>query len=203
MNAAVADRATTPADVFGEAFGVVPVIHTPATAQRALAIGAPAASLLQVAARYPFTELVYLGDDAPQAIRQPLRPDRRMRVISSTRELPADWRADVIAIAVPGLPDSVVAAARQLSGPETVVAIAVDRFGAGPIAKRLIERSWRTVIPYREWLPEPQLYLLASDQPLTRRRPVPGWTRRLSEGYLPALFRFPKDEYSALFGAKP
>lgn len=187
------------AEMFGEAFGVVPIVHTPPNAQKALAIGNAASALLFVAGRYPFTDLVYAGDDAPASIRQPTKADKRLRVLAKITDLPSDWKADVIAIAAPGLPDATVAEARKHADSGTVVVIAVDRYSAGGVAKRLLEKYWRVVVPYREFLPTPQLYFLASDTQLSRKRPVPGWTRRLSEGYMPALFRFPKDEHAALY----
>lgn len=190
----------SPAEVFAEALGVVPVVHTPASAKRALAIGPPAVAVLSAAGRYPFMELVYLGEDAPAAVRQPRQADKRLRAVNSILDLPADWKADVIAIAVPGIPDEVLSAARRSSHAATVVAVAVDRYASGPAAKRQLERHWRTVIPYREHLPAAQLYLLASDTTVRRERPIPSWTRRLSEGYIPAMFRFPKDEHVALNG---
>lgn len=190
--------AIAPADIFAEALSVVPLIHTDPSATKALAIGTAAASLLVAAGRYPFTDLVFAGEEVPSALRSPSKPDRRLRVVKDAREILPSWKADVIAVAVPGLPDSTIAAARAASGPSTVVVMAVDRMSVGGTAKRLLEKSWRVVIPYREYLPESQLYLLASDRPLSRLRPVPGWTRRLSEGYLPALFRFAKDDYASL-----
>jgi hypothetical protein len=183
-------------DAFNELMGVVAISHVAPTALRAAAIGQPAAAaVLGTAARYPFAELVTVGSDSPVLAK----PDRRLRAISSPRDLPPDWKADVIGVAVPGLPDAALAAARAMSCSNTVVVVAVDRYDAGPAAKRLLDRHWRVVIPYHDYLPEPHLFLLASDSPISRKRPIPAWTRRLSEGYLPALFRFPKNEYGPLF----
>ena len=187
---------------FDESFAVPAILHTPVEAQRVLAIGPAAVPLLNVARRYPsFRELVYLGEDAPAALRGP-KPDSRVRSVTSTRDLPRDWVADVIGVAVQGMPESVLTAAKQLSGPQTVVVVAVDRYAAGPTVKRLVERLWGTVIPYRDHVPNEQLYLLASDMGMKRHRPMPGWTERLSEGYLTALFRFPKNDQAALFSPR-
>jgi hypothetical protein len=201
-------RPPTSAEVFAEAMAVVPLVHTPSNATRALAFGQPASALLGTAARYPFSDLVYIGEDVPAFLRNPPKADRRVHVLLTAaglaRELPKDWQADVVAVAVPGNPEALLGTIRQLSAPGAVVAVAVDRPALGPVIKHLMERRWRTVIPYREYLPDSQLFLLASDRPLSRQRPVPSWTKRLSEGYLPALFRFPKDEYAALFsGSQP
>jgi len=192
--------------VFDEALAVPAIVHSPVASTKALAIGKAAAALLVTAARYPFRELVYLGDDAPAGLQQGLRSSARVQIVPSARDLPRGWQADVIAVASPGLPDSVLLTARQLAHPGTVVVIAVDRYSAGGVAKRALAKLWRTVTPYREVLPtqtEPQLFLLASDLPISLKRPVPGWTRRVSDGYLPAMFRFPKDEYTALHSLPP
>lgn len=194
---------------FDESLAVPAILHTPLAAQRVLAIGAAAAPLLTVARRYPtFRELVFLGDDLPASARG-TKPDSRIRSVAGARDLPREWVADLIGIAVPGLPDSALTTAKQLAGPQTVVVVAVDRYNAGPSAKRLMERQWSTVIPYRDHTPNEQLYLLASDVGMKRHRPMPGWTERLSEGYLTALFRFPKNDQAVLFapraaaGARP
>jgi hypothetical protein len=189
--------------MFAEAFAVPPVIHAVAGAQRALAIGPAAASLLTVASRYPYTELVYLGEDAPSQLRSPVRADKRVRIVHGTRDLPRDWYADVIGIAVPGTPESALSAARQLAGPTTVVVVAADRAQAAPALRRMLQSLWKSVAPYREYLPDRQLFFLASDLQLSTKRPIPAWTRRLNEPYMLSMFRFPKDEYSALYSPAP
>lgn len=194
----------TSADIFAEALGVVALVHTPTVATRALAIGPTASAVLAAASHYPFSELVYLGDDAPAQLRKPSRTRKSFaHIVSGVKDLPTNWVADVIGVAVPGLPDNVLAMARTVSGPQTVLVVAVDRYSAGQTAKRLLERSWQFVVPFREYLPDPQLYFLVSDTRLTIKRPVPAWTRRISEGYLPALFKFPKDEYAAFNAPRP
>lgn len=188
---------------FDEGLSIPAIAHTPVAAARALALGPAATALLVTAARYPFRELVYLGEDAPAFLRKGLRSAARVHIAAAARDLPADWKADVIAITVPGLPDASLALARQYSHPGTVVVVAVDKFAAGGVAKRAVSKLWRTVIPYRDFIPEAQLYLLASDSPVTTKRPVPGWSARISESYMPAMFRFPKDEYTALHALPP
>jgi len=186
------------ADLFGEALAVPAIVHTQASTQRALAIGPAASSLLTAASRYPFAELVYLGDDAPKSLRSPSRPDRRLRILPGIMDLPRDWYADVVAVATPGTPDASLNLARRLSSNTTVGVVALDKPQAGGELRKRLQSLWRWVVPYREHLPEPQVFFLVSDAPLSVKRPIPSWTRRLTEGYLSSLFRFGKDESAAL-----
>ncbi len=186
------------ADLFGEVLAVPPIVYTAATAQRALAIGPAASALLTAASRYPFAELVYLGDDAPQTLRAPSRPDRRLRILPGMMDLPRDWYADVLAVTTPGLPDTSLNVARRLSSRETVGVIAVDKPQNGADLRRRLQKLWRFVMPYREHVPEAQVFFLVSDAPLAVKRPLPSWTKRLSDTYLPSLFRLGKDETIAL-----
>ncbi len=185
-------------DLYGEALAVPAIVHSPPTAQRALAIGPGASSLLTAASRYPFAELVYLGDDAPQALRSPSRPDRRLRIIPGMLDLPRDWYSDVTSVAVTGTPDAPLNLARRLSSKDTVVVIAIDKAPTGADVRKRLLKLWRFAIPYREHLPEPQIYFLCSDVPLSLKRPLPSWTKRLNDGYMTSLFRLGKDELSAL-----
>jgi hypothetical protein len=188
---------------FNEALAIPAIVHTPVQATKALAVGASATPLLATAARYPFRELVYLGDDPPATLRAGFRSPARVSILSSPRDFAPAWQADVIAISTPGLPDAILQTAKALSHAGTVVVVAVDQFAAGAAARRLLLKHWRSVVPYRENVPEPQLFLLASDVPLSQRRPVPGWARRISPTYLPSMFAFPKDENAALFAPPP
>ncbi len=64
-------------------------------------------------------------------------------------------------------------------------------------ARDLVQKYWSVVQPYREHLPgqaAPQWFLMAGNHGFKRHRPVPGWTSRLTDKYLPVLFTFSKDE---------
>ncbi len=186
------------ADLFGEALAIPAIVHSAPTSQRALAIGPAAASLLTAASRYPFTELVYIGEDAPQELRSPVRPDRRLRIIPGMLDLPREWFADIIAVASPGLSESALNTARRLSGKDTVTVVAVDKTQSMAELRKRLMKLWRSVAPYREHIPEAQYFFLVSDMQLSAKRPVPVWTKRLNEAYMPSMFRLGKDEL-ALF----
>lgn len=183
------------AERFAEAISLVALAHAPITQnQRALAIGPSAFPLLEAAARYPtFTELGCLGG-------RPALKDRRVHQYLKPGDIPADWKADVVAVAHLGNQDQVMADAANLMSPGGVIVIACDRFQAGPVTKSLARQHWTTVTAFREFLPEPSVFILASGRPLTRTRPIPSWARHLSDAYLPNLFRLSKDEYQFLYG---
>ena len=179
---------------FAESISLVGLVHTPViTGQRALCIGPSAHPLLEAAARYPtFTELAALGT------RSPLK-DRRVTSYPRVADLPTDWKADVIAVAHMGNQDQVITDAAKLLSPNGVVVIACDRFQSAPTVKNLARQQWSTVSVFRDFLPEPSAFILASARPLTRTRPIPAWARHLSDAYLPNLFRLAKDEYAFLY----
>ena len=68
--------------------------------------------------------------------------------------------------------------------------------------KDALRSRWGTLQPFREWTGDatPSWFILAADHGFRRCRPVPGWTTRLSEKYLPALFTLSKDEYATAYG---
>ena len=182
------------AERFAEAISLVALAHTPvAPGQRALCIGPSAHPLLEAAARYPtFSDLAALGT------RSHLK-DRRVASYPRMVDLPADWKADVIAVAHMGSQEQVILDAAKLLSPNGVVVIACDRFQSAPTIKSLARQQWSTVSVYRDFLPEPAAFILASPRPLSRTRPIPAWARHLSDAYLPNLFRLAKDEYTFLY----
>jgi len=188
---------TSPVERFAEALAIVPLVHTPvSTGQHVLAIGAAASPLMEVAARYPsFTDMIGVG---PALTFR----DKRIRQIDTLTALPDSWKADVIAIAVTGLPEKEVVEAKARATSTSVVVVASDRFSSGAALRNLCRQHWASVVMYREYLPEPSVFALCSAQGLTRTRAVPGWAKHLSESYLPNLFRLAKDEYQFLYQSK-
>jgi hypothetical protein len=184
-----------PAERFAEALGLVALAHTPlGTNQRALAVGASASPLLEAAARYPtFTELVSVGGTPPAK-------DRRSRTVSSLKELPEGWRADVIAVALMGDLEQTLVELAPRTAPNGIVVVACDRFAAGPHVRDLARRHWKLVTIFREFLPDPSVFILAGSRQFSRTRAIPGWARHLSDQYLPNLFRLARDEYAYLYG---
>jgi len=82
-----------------------------------------------------------------------------------------------------------------------VLVVALDQFERGREAKSAMSRLWRQVIPYREWAPEPVLFLLASDRRFGPfKRPVPKNLQRVTEAWIPAMFTLAKDENFLLYG---
>lgn len=183
------------AERFAEALSLVTLAHAPVVVgQRALAVGQSATPLLDAASRYPtFTELVSVGG-APAA------RDRRFRSVGSLKDLPEGWRADAIAVALMGNLDGTLVDVAERLSPSGVVVIACDRFAAGPQVRELAKRHWKLVTIFREFLPEPTVFILAGSRAITRTRAIPGWARHLSDQYLPNLFRLARDEYAYLYG---
>ena len=190
------------ADIFNEALAVVPIVHTPVEPnQRILVVGASALAAAVMALRYPtFVEvgIVAPPSDVPIGLRQ----DKRIRVYATLADVPRGWIASLIVVAVPNLLEEQVAVVKTHATPASVVCFALDRVAVGRQTKELLRRYWPSVAPYREHLPTSGavLFMLAGSGRLERQRPVPGWTRRISDRYIPAMFTFAKDEYAALFG---
>jgi hypothetical protein len=193
-------------DHFHEALGIVPLVHLPvAQGQKVLVVGKDALYAGGLALRYPTTAEVMivdaeLGKPSPTA-------DKRVHWVARMEDLPADWKADFVAVAVPALTDSLVDAVRRRHLAETGVGVfAISRPGAVRAAKDTLRRFWTTVQPYREHVPpamDPSgsmWFMLVSDHAFSRQRPVPAWTKRISDKYLPALFTLSKDEYALAYG---
>lgn len=183
-----------------EAFSVVPLIHLPAAAgQRMLVMGESAAPMVALALRYPTTrEVVVINCPAPQ--------DNRVRAVKNINELPSNWMADLLAVAIPGITDPILQALKSVHASDTGVAVfAVDNPANLRPVRDLLRRRWSITQPYRDYVgaPAPAWFVLAADHGFKRQRPVPGNTVRLSEKYLPALFTLAKDEYAQAYGNAP
>ncbi len=193
-----APRPLTPTDIFNEAISYIPMIHVPDQRnQHALVIGGSAAMAAQVATRYPSFAEILVSTDIPLGPNH----DPRVHVMPSLVDLPPSWKADLIVVAVPVITPDFLQSLRLHSHPRTIVTIAASTPNNVRILKDTMRRLWPVVMPYREHLPEPAFFLLASDSPIRRHRAVPPSARRLTEKYVPSLFTFAKDEYNLLYGA--
>ncbi len=188
----------SPTDLFNEALAYVPMMHVPVGQnQHVLVIGAAAAAAVQVAIRYPtFAEILVTTDVDLSGLRDP-----RVHVIPRLADLPPSWKADLIVVAVPSVTLELLQMLRLHSNRNTVLVVAVPAADQARAIKQMMRPFWVVIAPYREHLPAPNYFMLASDAPLSRYRAIPPAARRLSEKYVPALFTFAKDEYSALYGA--
>jgi hypothetical protein len=193
-----APKPVTPMDRFNEALSLVPLVHVPVVRdQHMLVVGASAVPAAQAAMRYPtFIEIV-INADLPTPIRDP-----RVHVLPSLTTLLPSWKADLIVVAQTSVTPELLQSLRAHCKQRTVVVVAVPVPTQVRALKESMRRLWPIVQPYREHLPELTYFLMASDAPLDRHRPVPGHARHLTDKYLPALFTFAKDEYSALYGAQ-
>lgn len=197
--AAPAPVPLTAQDIWNEALAVVPMVHTPvlATQQHALIIGNAAIPAAILALRYPaFADVATFTDSLPSG----LATDRRIRQLSTLNDLAPVWKADLVAIAESRLTDDMLQQVREHTGPASVIVVAVPQPTLTRPLMDVLRQSWRVVQPYREHTPDPAYFLLVGDQPFRRQRPIPGFTRRISDKYIPALFTFAKDEYATLFG---
>jgi hypothetical protein len=182
-----------------DAFAIVPLVHLPVVkGQRVLAIGPAAMSMAVAALRYP-TNVEVVIQAMPTT-------DPRVRKIDDLAALPAGWVADLVGVAAPELSESLLTQIHQRHNSTTGVAVfAVPGPRAVRPLKDALRSRWNTLQPYREWTGEavPSWFILAADHGFKRHRPVPGWTSRLSDKYLPALFTLSKDEYAAAYGGAP
>ncbi len=185
-------------DIFGEALVIVPLVHVPVLPmQHVLAIGPGAAATAAYALRYPtFAEVVVIGDQLPQGLRQ----DKRVRMVARLEDLAPEWRADLVTVSLHGMSEPVLQQLRKHMQPGAVASIALDRASALRSTKELLKRNWPNVAPYREHCPEASWFFLVSDRAWAKHRPVPAVAKRMTDRYLPALFTLAKDEYNALFG---
>jgi len=189
-------------DIFNEAIGVVPLIHTPVSEdQHLLVVGAGAIASAVVGLRYPtFTQvgIVAAANEVPVQLRQ----DKRVNLFPRLEDVPTAYRADLITVAIPSLTDDTLVKLKLHSTPQSIVCIAVPNATAARAMKDGARRIWSTVAPYREHLPSggSAYFLLCSGLGLTKHRVVPAWTRRITDRWVPALFTWAKDEYATLFG---
>lgn len=184
-------------DKFSEAISVIPIVHTPLSAARVLIIGQAALPAAWLAMRYPqFTDIISIGADAPPSLLN----TRRFRQVPSLDQVPGGWLADLIVIASPTVDSLALRQVHAHSSRNAVVAVACPSPAGARMMRDTLRSFWSVVAPYREHLPEPAYFLLASNAPLTKVRPVPAYTRRISDNYLPAMFTWGKDEYATLFG---
>ena len=189
-------------DPFGEALSVVPIVHLPVLPnQRVLLIGVGATAALGTVLRYPTTAQVLVIDAPAFEVK-----DKRVRFVPRLDQVPADWQADLAIVAVPVTSDSMLDAVKQRVRPDSgIVCIALARPSQVRAAREAARNRWSLVQPYRENVPgqkEPAWFLLAGDNGFKRYRPIPSWTTRLSESYVPALFTLSKDEYALAFSGK-
>jgi hypothetical protein len=188
-------------DAFTEALAVVPMVHLPVVpGQRVLLLGPGAGAAADVILRYPdIATVAVIGDSVSAAAAK----DRRVVMAPSLDQVPPSFGASLSIVAVPALTDALMAGvyARHLPGAGIAVFAIANPTQVRQL-KDLVKRSWPFVQPYREHTPTgPAWFLLAGDQGFKRARPMPGWTSRLTDKYLPALFTLAKDEYGAAFGA--
>lgn len=183
-------------EVFAEALSVPPILHIPADRPlTVLTYGPYALPMAKLALRYPSTKKVIIvaRDGAP------VPQDRRVKLRDNLQDMPAGF--DLIASAVPGVPP--LAELRKLLKPDGALVVAVDQFGNGRKIKDLMTKlGFAQVLAYREHVPEPALFLMASNRRFGKPlRPFPAGLKRLTPRYLPSLFALAKDEYAALYGA--
>jgi hypothetical protein len=192
-------------DAFTEALAVVPLIHLPAApGQHVLLIGQGAGATADVVLRYPTTtSVVVIGDSVSAAAQK----DKRVQLAPALDQVPPAWQADLSLVVVPGLTDqlSSAIAARRVQGTGMAVIAVANPTQVNAMRTQAL-RSWPVVQPYREHIAAgpggggPAWFLLAGKYHFKRQRPMPGWTTRLSDRYLPALFTLAKDEYVQAFG---
>lgn len=185
-----------PLEIFAEALSVPVVIHTPVRPTRVLIIGPYGVPAAKLALRYPSTAEVVLVSSDEISLR-----DKRFRRISSIKELPADWKADAAVVAVVGDPRPLLPLVKERLVPDGLVVVALDRFGRGRDTKDALRALWGQVLPYREYVPDPHLFLLAGDRRIGKPlRPIPPNLKRITDRYLQSLFTLGKDEYQFLYG---
>jgi hypothetical protein len=183
-------------DAFSEALAVVPVIHMPVTpGQQVLLLGPGAGAAADIVLRYPTTTSVLVVGDTVTT------KDRRVQTMSSLDLVPLGW-ADLSVVVIPVLTPAIVQAVyARRRAPAGIAVFALANPTQVKATRDLVKTIWTVVQPYREHTENgPAWFLLAGDHGFRRHRPVPGWTGRLTEKYLPALFTLAKDEYAGAFG---
>ena len=190
----------TAIDRFNEAISVVPIVHAPVPSAHALIIGQAATSAGWVAMRYPqFTSITLVADSLPASMQQPKRVllEPSLDLVGAGKA----YQADYVVAAVAQLDASFLQQLMPLVGQQALLCFAVPVPGTARQVRDLLQQYWPVVTPYRVFLPDPAYFMLCSSVKLGRFRPVPGYTRYLSEGFMPTLFTWSKDELAMLFGA--
>lgn len=185
-------------EAWAEAFSVPPMLHVPTLKPvNILTQGQFSLPMAKLALRYPNTnEVRIVGSDTTPS-------DRRVHGHARLEDLPREFIADVVAIAVPGDPISLLPALKQRMAPDALIIIGIDQFSRGRHVKDAMTKLWRQVLVYREQAPDPSLFLMASDRRFgATLRPFPPNLKRLNPRYLQSMFVFPTDEYNLLFGEK-
>lgn len=153
--------------------------------------------LAKLALRYPnTTEARIVGSDTTPK-------DRRIRGHARLEDLPEDFTADIVGIAVPGDPTALLPTLKKYMAPDAIIVVGVDLFSRGRVVKDAMSKIWRQTLVYREHAPEPSLFIMASDRNFgATLRPFPPNLKRLNPRYLRALFELATDEARLLFGQK-
>ncbi len=163
-----------------------------------LLVGKGAGAAAEIALRYPTTSSVLTVED-PLANK-----DKRLQNLTRIEQTPPGWTADLAIVVVPAITEALAAAVRQRHAARGGVAVfAIMQPGQLRRARELLRQYWAVVQPYREHLPGqavPQWFLMVGDHGFKRHRPMPGWTSRLTDKYLPVLFTLSKDEYVLYYG---
>ena len=185
-----------PHEIFSEAISVVPWVHLPrGGTKKVITFGYDAAPAGEYALRHRETiEAVFVEAQAPK--------DARARTATSEKDFILGWKADLACIAKPGLNLALYKAVQMLV-PTGLVCIALERFDMIVQARAMIRPLFREMMIYRENLPEPSLFILASNNRIERIRPVSSTSRRYTDRYVASLFTFAKDELQVILGQVP
>ena len=182
-----------PHEIFSEAISVIPWLHLPREGtKRVLTIGYDAAPAGEYALRHrETTEAIFVGAAAPK--------DARAKTAATAEDFQLGWKADLVCVAKPGLNPSLFSTLKMLV-PTGLVCVALERFDMITQAKAMIRPLFREMVIYRENLPEPSLFILASNTRIQRIRPVSATSRRYTDRYVATLFTFAKDELQTILG---
>lgn len=187
-----------PLEVFAETLSVPAWIHTRPGPVKVLVLGDFATPLATLALRFPDTqEVMVVGDE------QVTPRDRRVTRLATQADLPADYQADVSAVALPGTPKGALVTQHRHTTPDGVAVIAVDDAANGRRVKNDLRDLWAHVLPYRTYAPDLALFFLASNRKLgASTRGWPANLKKLCPPYLSSLFALARDEYQLLYGAE-
>lgn len=185
-------------EAWAEAFSVPPLMHvTTLKPIKVLTQGQFSLPLAKLALRYPNTVEVHIvgSDTTPK--------DRRVHGHARLEDLPTDFLADIVGIAVPGDPTALLPSLKKHMAPDAIVVVGVDLFNRGRVIKDAMNALWRQVLVYREHAPDPSLFIMGSDRVFgATMRPFPPGLQRLNPRYLRSLFELATDEARLLFGQK-
>jgi hypothetical protein len=176
------------------------MVHTKDHAQvRVLVVGNYALPVAKLALRYPGTIEVYALVDKGLMLR-----DKRMHHINSLDDLPKGFKADVLAVAVPGDPTAMVTSLRPYASPSSTIVVSFDTMSRGKQVLDAIKPLWPHIVPYVAHVPESALFFLLSDRKIGQPvRPFPPKLKKLTPGYMNSLFILAKDERRLLYGDMP